>query len=171
MMIYLVIIHFPKERSHNNDRWGGDERKKTTQEGISSGFPKHTERERERNVIVYFVTPLPVVWQLRNLLRGNDEMKMSVKAVWDMRDFLSFPVLPCLSVCLYLLPAYLPCCLWWCDKAAKQIYPAITYAQAINDGRVCNRTIPQFIFHIIVSPLLACHGGSCVMGVVMTGVR
>lgn len=169
MTIYLVIIHFPKEGSHNNDRWGGDERKKQHKKGFHLAFP-NTQRERERKCYCLFsVTPLPVIWQLRNLLRGNDEMKKSVKAVWDMRAFLSFPVCP--SVCLYLLPACLPCCLWWCDKAAKQIYPAITYAPAVNDGRVCNRTIPQFIFHIIVSPLLPCHGGSCVMGVVMTGVR
>lgn len=82
------------------------------------------------------------------------EMKMSEGAVWEIRAFLrsvslSFFRSVCTAPSLSFLSAY--------DYVTRLLnrymHPSFTH-QA-----VCNRTIPQFIFHIIVSPFLACHGG------------
>ena len=139
-----------------------EEKKKTTWKRISSGFPKHTERKRCYSAV--YLVWLPYRSTDNNeqvqapIARRWQEMKMSEGAPEKIRAFLhsaslSFFLSVCLSVCispsLSLLAAY--------DDVTRLLsrcmHPSFTHRA------VGNRTIPQFIFHIIVFPFLACHGG------------
>lgn len=80
------------------------------------------------------------------MTRDEDESRSSLKD----KSFLSL----CFSV---LLSVYFSFLFATYDDAirllSRYMHPSFTH-QA-----VCNRTIPQFIFHIIVFPFLACHRG------------
>lgn len=104
-------------------------RKRKHEKGFLLAFPNTQEKKRCYSA-VYLVSlpyrstdnneqPAPTAgrWQ---------EMKMSEGAFWEIRAFLrSVSLSFLLSVCTS--PSFLPFCLWWCDKAAKQIYAPIIY--------------------------------------------
>lgn len=152
-MVYLVIIHFLREGSHKNDRWGV----KTTWNGISCVFPKHRKKDDFSAVYLVFFhhrstdnneqVQEPTAWRWQ-------KMKMSEGTVWEEKDFLH-------SVCLsFLLSVYISPSL-----SFHAVYDDVTSLlsrymhKSFIHQPVCNRTIPQFIFHIIVFSLLACHRG------------
>lgn len=112
--VYLVIVHFLREGSHKNDRWGGEEKDNMKKDffGLSQ-----THREKRCYSAVYLVS-LPYRStdnneQVQAPIAGRwQEMKMSEGVVWEIRAFL-FSVL--LSVCLYLSLCFLsplPMMMW-----------------------------------------------------------
>lgn len=137
-----------------------EEKKKTTWKRISSGFPKHTKKKKQLFCCLFSLTPLPVDRQQwtsasaywREMTRDEDEWRSSLrdKSFTSLSSVsLSSSLSVCISPSLSFLAAY--------DDVTRLLNrymrPSFTH-QA-----VCNRTIPQFIFHIIVFPFLACHGG------------
>lgn len=141
-MVYPVIIHFQREGSYKNDRWGV----KTTWSGISCVFPKHSKKE-DFSAVYLVLFPHRSTDSTENM----QEWRCSLREKWFPSLFvsLSFLLSVCVSPSLSFHAAYDDVT----SLLSRYMHPSFIHQP------VCNRTIPQFIFHIIVFSLLACHRG------------
>lgn len=130
-------------------------RKRQHKKGFLQVFP-NTQREKKMLFCCLFsLTPLPVdsqQWMCRHLLQGDDKRDED-----EWRSTLRDKSSVCLSFFLSVFTSpSLPLLTAYDDVTrllSRYMHPSFTHQAA------CNRTIPQFIFHIIVSPFWACHRG------------
>lgn len=132
-----------------------EEEKKNIKKDFFRFSQTHREEKKMLFCCFFSLTPLPVdsqQWMCRNLLQGDDKRD---EDEWrsSRRDKSSV----CLSFFLSVFTSPSRPLLTACDDVtrllSRYMHPSFTHQAA------CNRTIPQFIFHIIVSPFWACHRG------------